>query len=265
MRLFAQQGEEDGSADSEHPPLSYFTNERKTEASSAMRISSKCYTRRLSPDSNPVLFVTALSRSHLRCLTGQPHPGSDPLLPTPRPISPPSQGLESHPLRLALPLPAAQLFLLTRPLSRPTLSLNLKTTSILPSAPPFPFLAPAPARSQGSRSSPPTLTPNQFPFFFYGCQPGHSHISPAPLGHAPRPHPSAWKPQHARSRSITIHIWADCPLQGRKQLVLFRLEGAESRGGSSQDCSVDGVQGYSRPARGSTRGQGRGRPPSGAG
>jgi len=40
VRLFPQQGEEDGSADSEHPPLPYFTNE-KTEASSAMRISSK--------------------------------------------------------------------------------------------------------------------------------------------------------------------------------------------------------------------------------
>ena len=40
MRLFAQRGEEDGSADSEHPPLSCFTNE-KNEASSAMRISSK--------------------------------------------------------------------------------------------------------------------------------------------------------------------------------------------------------------------------------
>lgn len=68
---------------------------------------------------------------------------------------------------------------------------------------------------------------------------------PARAGSLPAP-PLSLTPQppgHARPQSQhLVHVRADCPLQGRKQSVLFRLEGPETRRSPGQDGSVDCVQ-----------------------
>lgn len=66
-------------------------------------------------------------------------------------------------------------------------------------------------------------------------------LTPQPSCHAPP------QPQHL------VHVRADRPLQGRKQLILFGLEGTEPRGGPSQDCGVKGIQELPTSAAGNPR------------
>ena len=196
MRLFAQQCEEGGSADSEHPPLPYFTNE-KTEASRAMRISSKVAHWEAESGFQPG------SLCHLRCLTGQPPTRVRPATASGSILSPPSQGLGSHPLHPWLspvpwPRPSVDSALVwPHPPPKPQNPVHSPT-----SAPPFPFLAlPLPGLRVPDRRPPP-LTPNQFPFFSLGLPAPPLPLKPRPSRPRPRTAPFSLEATRALSRSI---------------------------------------------------------------
>lgn len=142
------------------------------------------------------------SLCHLRCLTGQPPTRVRPAtanasapLPTEWvwsltlciPGSPPSRGP-------ALPL--------DWPLSRPTLILNLKTTSILPLRPGLSFSGPAPARSSGSRLSAPTPYTQPVPLLSLGLPAPPLPLKPRPSRPRPRTAPFSLAATRALSRSI---------------------------------------------------------------